>query len=180
MKKAYILFPTVAMLIFFGYWWNFSSEYEAAKAEKAKAARAEKIAELEQDALDRKAAIEAALASQEIRRAERAAKEAKRQKDREERQAAKEALRSAEREKQKLARQFERLVNDVAIEKDIIKKITENKRVLIDDEVFLRKYVSQAQSNESAITKTIQRIEAADKAWEAAKQAAAAAARKKS
>ena len=85
------------MLVFFGYWWNFNSEYQVKQEAKKEVARLEKIAELEQEALNRKRAIEDALANQEVRRAERAEREAKRQADREQRQADIEARRQADR-----------------------------------------------------------------------------------
>jgi len=178
MKKAYVIFPTLAMLIFFGYWWNFSAEYEAKEAAKKEQIRLEKIAKLEQEALDRKKAIEDALANQEIRRKERDEKEAKRQADREQRQADIEARRQADREKQKLARQVSQLESDVYAEKQTLAKIEEKKRILIGEEAFLREYVSKANSNEADVTKVIQRIIAADAAR--ANAVAAAAAAKKS
>ena len=178
MKKVYVIFPTLAMLIFFGFWWNFSSEYEAKEAAKKELVRQAKIAKLEQETLNRKKAIEDALANQAIRREERAIKEAKRQADREQRQADIEARRQADREKQKFARQVSRLEADVYAEKQLLTKLEEKKRVLIGEEAFLREYVALARSNENSVTKVIQRIVAADAAR--AKAVAAAAADKKS
>jgi colicin import membrane protein len=179
MKKVYVIFPTVFMLIFFGYWWNFSSEYEAKEAAKKEIVRQDKIAKLEQEALNRKKAIEDALANQDIRRQVRATKEAKRQADLEQRQADKETRRQADREKQKFARQVSRLESDVDAEKQLLTKVDEKKRVLIDEEAFLREYVDKARSNENSVTKVIQRLVAADAA-RAAAVAAAVAAQKKS
>lgn len=178
MKKAYVIFPTLFMLIFFGYWWNFSAEYEAKEAAKQEELIQARNAKLEQEALDRKAAIEAALANQEVRRKERDAREAKRQADREQRQADIEARRQADREKQKLARQVSQLEADVYAEKQLLANIEEEKRILIGEEAFLREYVTKANQNEAAVTKVIQRITAADAAR--ANAVAAAAAAKKS
>lgn len=178
MKKVYVIFPALAMLIFFGYWWNFSSQYEVKQAAIKEVARQERIAELEKEAEDRKEAIKAALATQEQRRQERDIKEAKRQADREQRQTDIETRRQADREKQKLERQLARLKIDVQTEKDIIAGIEEHKRVLSGDEAFLRQYVSLANKNEADITKVIERIAAADAARAKAIAAAAAAAKK--
>ena len=90
MKKVYVIFPALAMLIFFGFWWNFSDKFEAKKAAIVAAQKIEKQQKLEQDARDREKAIMDALASQAVRKAEREANEAKKQKDREDRQTAKE------------------------------------------------------------------------------------------
>lgn len=173
MNKGYFIIPTLAMLIFFGYWWSFNSDYQAKQAAKKEVARLEKIAELEQEALNRKKAIEDALASQEVRRAERAEREAKRQAQREQRQADIEARRQADREKQKLARQLSRLKGDVYDEKAKLATLEEKMRVLKGEEAFLRDYVSLARNNEDDVTKVIQRITAADAAR--AKAVAAAA-----
>ena len=175
MKKVYVIFPTLFMLIFFGFWWNFSSEYEAKEALKREAIRQAKIEKLEQEALNRKKAIEDALANQEIRREERALKEAQRQADREQRQADIEARRQADREKQKFARQVSRLEADVYAEKQLLTKLEEQKRILTDEEAFLREYVAKARSNENDVTEVIQRIVAADAARAQAVAAAAAA-----
>lgn len=179
MKKAYVIFPTLAMLIFFGFWWNFSSEYEAKLADKARIVRDAKAAELLQEAKDRETAILDAVAVQEQRKQERIAREEQRQKEREERQLAREASTKAFRDKEKLVRQVERLTGDVAVEKEIVEKLEERKRVLVADEAFLRKYVALAETNQKELTQTIQRIAAADAA-RAAALAAAEAAKKKS
>ena len=178
MNKAYVIIPTLLMLVFFGYWWNFNSEYQAKQEAKKEVARLEKIAELEQEALNRKRAIEDALANQEVRRAERDEREAKRQADREQRQADIEARRQADREKQKLARQLSRLKGDVYDEKAKLEKLEEKMRILIAEEAFVLEYVTIARKNENDVTKVIQRITAADAAR--AKAVAAAAAEKKS
>ncbi len=180
MKKAYVIFPALAMLIFFGFWWNFSSEYEAKKAAIVAAEKQAKIAKLEQDARNREMAIKEALANQDIRRKERAAKEAKKLKDREERQAAKEASQKAFRDKEKLGRQLERLETDVIKEKEIIAKLEDRRKFLVAEKAFLNTYVSMAQANENDLTRVIQKIIAADVAQEKAAKAAAALARKNS
>ena len=180
MKKVYVIFPTLAMLIFFGYWWNFSSKYEAKEAAKKEVVRQARYAKLELEALNRKTAIENALASQAVRREEREAKETKRQADREQRQADIESRRQADREKQKLTRQVSRLEGDVYTEKALLTKLEEKKRVLIAEEAFLREYVAKARSNENSVTKVIQRLVATDAARAKAVLAAKNAASKKS
>ena len=42
MKKVYVIFPALAMLIFFGFWWNFSDKFEAKKAAIVAAQKIEK------------------------------------------------------------------------------------------------------------------------------------------
>ena len=178
MKKAYVIFPTLAMLIFFGYWWSFSSDYEAKQAAIAEKAKQEKIQKLEQEARDREQAIKEAVAAQEERRIEREAKEAQKLKDREERQLAKEASTKAFREKEKLTLQLKRLNEDVQNESAEIAKLEASKELHIQEEAFLRQYVTKAETNQSDMTQVIQKIAAADAAAKAAADAAAAAAKK--
>jgi colicin import membrane protein len=178
MKKAYVIFPFLAMLIFFGFWWNFTSNYEAKQAEHAKLVRMERDKKLQKEADDRKLAIQEAIAASEARKKENEAKEAKAQADRDARQAAREASEKAFRDKEKLARQLERLTKDVQTEKDAIAKIEAHKKISVEEEAFLRKYVTMAEDNQNGLNRVLQKIAAADAARAAADAAAAAAAKK--
>jgi len=180
MKKAYVIFPVLAMLIFFGFWWNFSSVYDAKQAAIAQQIKLEKQQKLEQEANDRAKAIQDAVANQAIRKAEREAREAQKQKDREERQAAKEASQKAFRDKEKLGRQSARLTEDVKAEEDAIAKLEDRKKFLIGEKAFLREYVLKAESNQNNLTQVIQKIIAADEARAKAAKAAADAAKRNS
>lgn len=164
MKKAYVIFPLLAMLIFFGFWWNFTSKYEAEQAEKERLARVAKEEKLKKEAEDRKAAIQQAIAMAEARKQEREAKTAMLQAERDARQHAKEASDKAFRDKEKLARQVERLQKDVQTEKDLIAKLEEKKQLLVGEEAFLRKYVTVAESNQSGLQNVLEQIAKADEA----------------
>lgn len=180
MKKVYVIFPALAMLIFFGFWWNFSDKFEAKKAAIVAAQKIEKQQKLEQDARDREKAIMDALASQAVRKAEREANEAKKQKDREDRQTAKEESLKAFRDKEKLGRQVERLTADVTSEKEAISKQESKKNFLVAEKNFLKAYVNKAEANQADLTRVIQKIIAADDARAKAEAAAAASAKKNS
>lgn len=175
MKKAYVIFPALAMLIFFGFWWNFTSKYDAAQAEKAKLARAAKEQKLMKEAEERKIAIQQAVAAAEARKKEREAKSAMLQAERDARQHAVEAKDKAYRDKEKLARQAERLEKDISTEKDLIAKLDEKKRILVSDEAFLRQYVTLAESNQQGLQDVLQQIAKADTARALAEAAAARA-----
>lgn len=177
MKKVYVIFPALALLLFFGYWWNFNAQYEAKKQAAVEQAARDKQEKLEQEARDRKLAIEQALANQEEQRKEREERDAKKQKEREERQAAKDARDRADRERQKLKRQLELLNEDVQKEVAAVDKLEERKKFLVGEEAFLREYVAKAEANQSELTQVIQKIAAAEAAR--AKAAAAAEAAKK-
>ena len=179
MKKVYVIFPALALLLFIGYWWNYNKEYEAAKVAQAEADRQALIDKREKEARDRQRAIELALEKQAEQRKEREEREAQRQKEREERQAAKEARDKADRERQKLKRQLELVTEDVKKENEAVAKLEERKQFLIGEEAFLRQYVAKAESNQSALTQVIQKIAAAEAA-RAKAEAEAAAAKKNS
>lgn len=178
MKKAYVLFPVLAMLIFFGIWWNYNAKYEAAKAEKARLAREARDAKLIAEAEERKLAIQMAVAAAETRKQERDAKNAQQLAEKEARQQAKEASDKAYRDKEKLARQKERLIKDVETEHEAIAKLEERKRTLNSEEAFLRQYVRMAENNHQGLQRVLEKIAAADTA-RAKADAEAAAARKK-
>lgn len=176
MKKAYVLFPILAMLIFFGIWWNYNAKYQAAKAEKARQALEARDAKLIAEAEERKIAIQMAVAAAEARKLERDAKNAQQQAEKEARQQAKEASDKAYRDKEKLARQKERLIKDVETEKEAIAKLEERKRLLVNEEAFLRQYVRMAENNQKGLQQVLERINAAEAARA---KAAAEAARKR-
>lgn len=164
MKKVYVIAPALALLLFFGYWWNYNKQYKAAQLAKIEADHQALIEKREQEARDRELAIKQALEKQAEQRKEREAKEAQRQKEREERQAAKESREKADRERQKLKRQLELLNEDIEKETAAVTKLDEKKKFLVGEEAFLREYVAKAESNQGALTSVIQKITAAEAA----------------
>ncbi len=180
MKKAYVIFPAVALVIFFGFYWNFHSKYEAVIAERAHQVRLDKEAKQRKEAEDRALAIKDALIAQEKRKQERVAKEAKDRADHDARQLAIEARDKAFRDRDKLTKQRDRLTDEVAAEKVAIAKLEDQTRKAVDEEAFLRKYVLQAETNQKGLTAVLDKIAAADAARAAAEAAAAAAAKKNS
>jgi low affinity Fe/Cu permease len=178
MKKAYVIFPAVALIVFFGFWWNYNSQYQARKAEKAQQAKLELEAKRLQEARDREIAIKDALEAQERRRAERAIKEAKELADREARQAAIENQNKAAREKDRFAKQVERLNGDIKVEREAIAALEEQSRKALLELGILREAVRLAQTNEKNLSTVLDRIAAADTARAAAEAAAAAASKR--
>lgn len=178
MKKAYVIFPFLGLIIFIGIWWNYHSEYQERAQQKVEQARAEFEARRLQEARDREIAIKDALAAQEIRRQERAEKEAKDLADKEARQLAEENERKSAREKQRFSVQVDRLTKDIETEKAAIAALEEEKRKATVDLGMLRENVRLAQANERNLLGILDRIAAADAARAAAEAAAAAPARR--
>lgn len=177
MKKSYIHFlvPLVGLLIFGAVYWNFSTGYEAELAKKAKIVREAKEEKLRIEAKNRETAIKEAVAAQDRRKVEKAAKEAKEKADSEARQLAVEARDKANREQLKLAQQVERLEKDIKVEKDAIAKIEEDRKRAADEEAFLKTYVKQAEANTKSLADVLEKINAADAAKAAAEAQAAKA-----
>ena len=182
MKKnyVYVLAPLVGLIIFGAVYWNFSKGFAERESRRVAAEKQKKEDKLRAQAKANEQAIREALASQERRKAERLAKEAKDKKDHDDRQAAVEARDKANRDQDKLAKQVTRLETEVQTEKDGIAKLETDKKKLNDEQVFLRIYVKQAEDNVRNLTQVLDKIAAADVARAAAATAAAAAAKKNS
>jgi colicin import membrane protein len=170
MKKSYIYFlvPLIGLIAFGAVYWNFSAGYEAELAEKARIQREAKEEKLRAEAKNREVAIKDALAAQERRKVEKAAKEAKEKADQEARQAAIEAQNKANRDQLKLAQQVERLEKEIKIEKEAIAKIEGERKQALEEENFLKTYVKQAEANTKSLTEVLDKITAADAARAAA------------
>jgi colicin import membrane protein len=176
MKKKtliYFLVPLLGLLGFGAVYWNFNAGYEAKEAAKVAAIKHAKELKLQKEAHDREVAIKDAIAAQDRRKAEKAAKEAKDKADREARQAAVDARDKAYRDQQRLDQQVQRLTKDVTAEKEAIAKLEEDKKRSADEFSFLKEYVKQAESNTKHLTEVIEKIGAADQARAAADAAAA-------
>ncbi|GAB1488506.1 hypothetical protein MASR2M8_09510 [Opitutaceae bacterium] len=178
MKKVYILGPLIGVLVFAFFYWNFTKEFAVKEQEKIAAAKAEREAALKKEAADRKIAIDAALALQAQRKKEKADREAKEIADKEYRLKITDDRDRSFREQERLSKQAERLAKEIDIEKAAIAEIEKQKKFAVDEEVFLRQYVSQAEANSKSLEDVLKSIQDADNA-RAAAAAAAEAAKKK-
>lgn len=180
MKKKYIYFlaPLIGLVIFAAVYWNFSKGLAAREARHQAAIEQAKKEKLDKQAKDNAKAIADALASQERRKIERAAKEAKDKKDHDDRAAAVEAQGKAERDQRKIAEQVKGLEKEIQAEKDAIAKLEIEKKKSTDEQAFLVNYVKLAEDNARQLSQVLDKIAAADAARAAAE--AAEAAKKKS
>ena len=178
MNKAYFIIPLIGVLIFGGFYMNFSRGHEAHLAQvKAKAEEAKKE-KARQQVLDREKAIAAAVEASKLRTEERLRKEKIEEDKKNARQAAEDKRLRANSDKTKLTDQVRRLKKDLEEVQEEIKKIELERKTLQDEQTFLRAYVKQAESNVKYYYDLLDKIAAAEKARAAA--AAAAAAAKKS
>jgi hypothetical protein len=177
MNKAYFIIPLIGVLIFGGFYVNFSRGHEAHLAEvKAKADEAKKE-KARQQVIDREKAIAAAVEASKLRTEERLKKEKIEEDKKTARQTAEDKRLRANSDKTKLTDQVRRLKKDLEEVQEEIKKIELEKKTLMDEQAFLRTYVKQAESNVKYYYDLLDKIAAAEKA-RAAEAAAAAAAKK--
>ena len=178
-KRSYVYFVApIALLIvfFFGFYWNAHRDYEAREAAKVKAERDAKQAKLEKEAKDREAAVKAALAMQDKRRADKKAKDEREARDKEAREKARQARDKAGREADKLEQQAKRLHKEIDGEKKELLAVQADHKRTVEELAFVKEYVKKAEANTKGMTGVLERIEAADKmAADMAKAAAEAA-----
>jgi colicin import membrane protein len=178
MNKVYIIAPLIGLLIFGGFYYQFTSNYDnRIKAEVAKIEQ-EKKDRAARDIANRELAIKAAIETQAKRKQEREKREAAEEAKRVARQDAEDARLRAYDERNKLRDQVGRLKKDEEELKAAIAKVAEEKKRNIEEEAFLKTFVVKAQANQKYYYDLLDKIAQAEAARAAAEAAAAAAAKK--
>lgn len=173
MKKVYVIWPVLGMLVFTGLYWNFSRGTAERQHQVELRQAEERRTRILKEAESRKRAIEDAIAAQAKRAAERAAKEKKT----EEENAARQALLDKRNQvfedvNKRLKPQLDRLKSDADEIKASIAQLEMQKKQYLDEEAFLVTYVRQAQANVKTHYAILDRITAAEKARADAEAAA--------
>ncbi len=178
MNKVYIIIPLIGLALFSVFYIKFTKEHDVklaaivAKEEEAKKEKAR------QEVINREKAIQAAIEAQAKRKAEREAKEKLDEEKRVARQVAEEKRERSFSDRNKFADQSRRLKKDLEEVQEEVKKIELQKKTLLDEQDFLKKYVRQAEANVKYYQDLLEKIAQADKARAEAAAAAAAAAKK--
>jgi len=178
MKKAYIFVPIIGALIFAGIYWNFRSNYASVERAKVQAAQKVKDDKQAKEVADRKKAYEDAIAQQERRKKEKEEKETKDRGDREARQSLVDLRDRSFREQERQSRQVARLKDERKAEKEGVDDLQTQIKGHQSEIAAQQTYVTQAQANEKNFEQVLTKIEAVDKAAEAAAAAAKAVANK--
>ena len=180
MKKNYVYFiaPLAGLAIFTGIYWQYSATYENRLVEMHRRELEAAQKKLDEDAKNRKMAADTAYASQEKRKAEKKAKDAKDAADKDAREQAQAVMRKAQNDAGKLTSRVRVLEKDIKTEKAEIAKLEEDKKALLAEKAFQAKYVTQAEANVTALLATLDKVGEADKKWEEAQKAQAAAVKK--
>jgi hypothetical protein len=176
-NKIYFIVPIIAIAVFFAYYWNFSTEYEARQAKVVAAEKQRRLEKLQAEAVAREAAIKDAIEAQKQRKLERIEREARDRKMKDDKENAILARDKADQESQRLERQVDRLSKEVKEAKDELAKLEATKKEAIGEQTFLQTFVAKANENVARLDDVVKKIEVADAA--AAKAAALAAAEKK-
>ena len=172
-SKVYLIIPIIVLCVFYGYYWNFSSHYEAQQAAVVQAEKERKIEKLKAEAESRERAIHDAIEAQKVRKAERIAREEKEHAQKDAKENAKLEAEKADQEAQKLQRQVEKLEKDVTLAKEEVAKLAAEEKRSSEELVFIKQYTDAALANQAALSAVVTKIAAADAA--AAKAAALAA-----
>jgi len=179
MNKVYIIVPLIALAVFGGFYMNFSKGYTAKiEAIKAQEVEAKKL-KAKQEVENREKAIQAAIEAQAKRKIEREAKEKMEEEKRTARQTAEDKRERAFSDRNKLADQSRRLKKDLEEVQAEVKKVEEQKKTYIDEQTFLKTYITQAEANVKYYYDLLDKITLAEKARADAAAAAAAAAKNK-
>jgi hypothetical protein len=177
--KVYFIIPILVLLAFFAYYVKFTSEYDAKQAAIVAHDKEVKAEKIRLENIDKEKAVEDAIAAQKVRAAARLAREARDQKQHDDRENATLNAGKADQEQQKLQRQVEKLTQDVKAAKAEIDKIKADTKRSVDEEAFLKGYVAKAEENQAQLTQVLQKIVDADAAIAKAAALAAAEAAKK-
>ena len=178
MNKVYILVPLIGLLIFGGFFYNFSKNYQASIEARQVVAAAELKAKQQAEIAGREKAYKDAILAQEKRRLERAEKEKREEADK---QLQLDLLDKRTRTFDEMKRNRERvdiLKKDLAIVQEDIKKLEGERKRNVDEQAFLKTYVKQAEANARYYYDLLDKISAAEAAALEAAKAAAAAAKK--
>ncbi len=178
MKKAYFIFPLLGILVFSGFYLNFTKTYDQKIMEAKQKAEDEKKAKAQQDIKNREKAINDAIVAQERNKKKREERDRIEEAKKTARQDAEDRRQHAYDERNKLRDQVARLKKDLEEVKAVTAKIAENKKNLANEDVFLQTYVKQAEANVKYYYDLLDKIADAEKKKAAAAAAAAAAAKK--
>lgn len=175
-KYKYVIPPLVGLVIFAGIYLNYSADYEAKLAAAKKAQIEARNERIRQENLQKKAAVEAAIAAQEKRKKEKQEREERDAREKEQREIAMQARVKAREDARRAQDQVNRLKREIADTRKEIARVEEEKKRLMDEHAFQRDFVKQVEANTQSLSTVLQRISAADKAIDDAAKAAAAAA----
>ena len=174
MNKFYLIVPLVACLVFYGFYRNFASNYQAEVQRQEEIAQAEVKEKQRRDNEARQSAYQAAIEAQALRKKEREERERLEEEKKQLRFDLEDKRLRAFDERRRMREQVERVRKEVALVQEEVTKIESQKKAHQDELGFLKEYVTTTKANMQGYYDLIEKIAAAEQA--AAKAAADAAA----
>jgi hypothetical protein len=175
MKKFYILFPLIGVIIFAVFYWQFNASFADEKQKIEEQKKADREAKARADFEIKKKAVEEAIQLQEKRKIEKAEAQKREAEEKQLQIDLKDASDKARDELDRVLRTVDRLKNEILVEDAGMKKLAAEKANLVSEDEFLQKYVKAAEANQKALEEVLKKIQKAD---EAAALAAAQSAKK--
>jgi hypothetical protein len=163
MKKLYVIFPLIGVLVFGAFFWNFNSEIESREAAKKEAQRVEREGKQRADLEAKRKAIEEAIALQEKRKVEKADRQKRDEEEKQMQLDLKDASDRARDERDRVLRRVDQLKTEIGFEVATIKKIAEEKANLALEDQYLLNYVKLAEGNKATLEEVLTKIEKVDK-----------------
>ncbi len=164
MKKFYVIFPALGVLIFGAFYWHFSAGIEEAEKQKTEARLMEAEARKKADFEAKRKAVEVAIANQEKRKQEKADREKREAEERQVQLDLNDASDKARNERDRVLRLVDKVKAEINVEDAGLKRIAEDKKNLVSEDEFLQQYVKEAEANQKKVEQILTKIEAADKA----------------
>jgi hypothetical protein len=177
MKKAYVIFPLIGLVVFGIFYWNTISQFDTREKQKIEERRIANEAKARAEFEARKKAIEDANMLQEKRKQEKTERDAREAREKQVQLELNDQSDKARDDKDRVLRQVDRLRAEMKVETEALDKIAKDRQTATDDEAFVQKYIKAAQANQKSLQDLLTKLDQADK--EAAKAAAAAANTKK-
>jgi len=177
MKKFYVIFPVIGVIIFAFFFWRFNADFEAREHAKTEEVRLARVTKQQADFEAKRKAVEAAIANQEKRKQEKAERETREAAEKQVQLDLNDQADRARTELDRVVRQVDRLKIEISVEDEALKRLNLDKSTLVAEDEFLKQYVKAAEDNQKSLEKLLTKVEAVDKA---AALAALQAAKKKS
>ena len=174
-NKAYFIVPIVGVAIFAGVYFSFRSELEAEKTREQEAKEKARIQKREDDIAKQKAANAFAIEQQDLRKKQKAEREAMLAAEAAAREALNDARQKAYDDQNKFAQSVDRLNKDLNQEKEALQKLEEQRQTHELEQKFLKEYVVKAEANRKQLEDLMNKVEATARIIEQQRAAEAAA-----
>ena len=164
MKRSYLIAPLIALLVFAAGYGLFQRDALLREQVRQTQQQAARKAQLAAETEARRQAVVESVRVQAERQKERDAREANERAQLEERQLAVIARDRVLAEKETLTRRLAGLKTELAAEQAALAQLSATRTAALAEQVFLKKFVDQAEANVKALADVIAKLQPADAA----------------